>query len=132
MVFTHIPSSLLLVTVAYAPSFPVAAALFLLRESLVEMDVPTRQSYVMALVRPEERAVASGVTQLVRVGAWAVAPVFAGLLMEGVSPALPLVVAAALKITYDVALWRAFRHVRPPEERQHESGGAGTLTVLMW
>jgi hypothetical protein len=117
MVFTHIPSSLLLVTVAYAPSFPVAAALFLLRESLVEMDVPTRQSYVMALVRPEERAVASGVTQLVRVGAWAVAPVFAGLLMEGVSPALPLVVAAALKITYDVALWRAFRHVRPPEER---------------
>lgn len=118
MVFTHIPSSLLLVTVAYAPSFPVAAALFLLRESLVEMDVPTRQSYVMALVRPAERAVASGVTQLVRVGAWAVAPVFAGLLMEGVSTALPLVIAAALKITYDVVLWRSFRHVRPPEERR--------------
>jgi MFS family permease len=62
MVFTHIPSSLLLVTVAYAPSFPVAAVLFLLREALVEMDVPTRQSYVMALVRPEERGLASGVT----------------------------------------------------------------------
>jgi MFS family permease len=118
MVFTHIPSSLLLVTVAYAPSFAVAAALFLLRESLVEMDVPTRQSYVMALVRPEERAVASGVTQLVRVAAWAVAPAFAGVLMEGVSPAMPLVVAAGLKITYDVVLWREFRHVRPPEERQ--------------
>ena len=117
MVFTHIPSSLLLVTVAYAPSFPVAAALFLLRESLVEMDVPTRQSYVMALVRPEERALASGVTHLVRVAAWAVAPGFAGLLMAGVSPALPLVVGAGLKIAYDVALWRAFRHVRPPEER---------------
>jgi len=57
------------------------------------------------------------VTQLVRVAAWAVAPVFAGLLMEAVSPAMPLVVAAALKITYDVVLWRAFRHVRPPEER---------------
>ena len=91
MVFTHIPSSLLLVTVAYAPSFPVAAVLFLLREALVEMDVPTRQSYVMALVRPEERALASGVTLLVRVAAWAVAPAFAGLLMVGVSPAVPLV-----------------------------------------
>jgi MFS family permease len=116
MVFTHIPSSLLLVTVAYAPSFPVAAVLFLLRESLVEMDVPTRQSYVMALVRPEERARASGVTLLVRVGAWAVAPAFAGFLMEDVSPAVPLVAGAALKIAYDLVLWRSFRHVRPPEE----------------
>ena len=117
MVFTHIPSSLLLVTVAYAPSFPVAAALFLLRESLVEMDVPTRQSYVMALVRPEERGIASGVTQLVRVAAWAVAPAFAGALMQGVSLAVPLLVGAGLKIAYDALLWRAFRHVRPPEER---------------
>ena len=57
MVFTHIPSSLLLVTVAFAPSFPVAAVLFLLREGLVEMDVPTRQSYVLAVVEPEERTV---------------------------------------------------------------------------
>jgi predicted MFS family arabinose efflux permease len=94
----------------------VAAALFLLREALVEMDVPTRQSYVMALVRPEERGLASGVTQLVRVAAWAVAPAFAGFLTEDVSPALPLVAGAALKIAYDLALWRAFRHVRPPEE----------------
>lgn len=117
MVFTHIPSSLLLVTVAYAPSFPVAAALFLLRESLVEMDVPTRQSYVMALVRPEERGLASGVTHLVRVGAWAVAPVFAGALMQGVSLAVPLLAGAGLKIAYDLLLWRAFRHVRPPEDR---------------
>src|SRR5262249_28280776 len=77
MVFTHIPSSLLLVTVAFAPSFPIAAALFVLREGLVEMDVPTRQSYVMAVVRAEERTFASGVTHLVRLGAWAVAPAFA-------------------------------------------------------
>jgi predicted MFS family arabinose efflux permease len=116
MVFTHIPSSLLLITVAYAPSFPVAAGLFLLRESLVEMDVPTRQSYVMAVVRPEERTLASGVTHLVRMGAWAVAPAFAGALMSGASLMMPLVIGAAMKIAYDLLLWRAFRHVKPPEE----------------
>jgi MFS family permease len=117
MVFTHIPSSLLLISVAYAPSFPVAAGLFLLREGLVEMDVPTRQSYVMAVVRPEERTLASGVTHLVRMGAWAVAPAFAGVLMNTSSLMVPLVIGAAMKIAYDVLLWRAFRNVRPPEER---------------
>src|SRR5215468_12303813 len=85
MVFTHMPSSLLLITVAWAPSFPVAAVLFLLREGLVEMDVPTRQSYVMAVVRPHERTVASGVTGLVRTAAWAVGPMVAGVFMQGVS-----------------------------------------------
>jgi len=117
MVFTHIPSSLLLVTVAIAPNFPVAALLFVLREGLVEMDVPTRQSYVLAVVRPEERTVASGVTSLVRLAAWAVAPAFAGLFMREGSLAAPLVVGAAMKITYDLLLWRAFRGVRPPEEQ---------------
>ena len=109
MVFTHIPSSLLLATVAWAPSFPVAAALFLLREGLVEMDVPTRQSYVMAVVRPEERTLASGVTNLVRTGGWAVAPSLAGLLMQGTSLAMPLLVGAGMKIAYDVVLYAAFR-----------------------
>jgi predicted MFS family arabinose efflux permease len=117
MVFTHIPSSLLLVTVAFAPSFPVAAVLFVLREGLVEMDVPTRQSYVMAVVRPEERTFASGVTHLVRLCAWAVAPAFAGLLMHGTSLAIPLYVGAAMKIAYDLLLYVAFRAHRPPEER---------------
>jgi MFS family permease len=116
MVFTHIPSSLLLVTVAFAPSFAVAAVLFLLREGLVEMDVPTRQSYVLAVVEPEERTFASGVTNLVRLAAWAVAPAFAGALMNGDSMYLPLVVGAGMKITYDLLLWRAFRKVPPPEE----------------
>lgn len=116
MVFTHVPSSLLLVTVAFAPNFPVAALLFLLREGLVEMDVPTRQSYVMAVVRPEERTVASGVTHVVRLGAWAAGPSFAGLLMQGVALGIPLVVGAGLKISYDVLLYWAFRRVRPPEE----------------
>lgn len=117
MVFTHIPSSLLLATVPFMPTFPIAAALFVLREGLVEMDVPTRQSYVMAVVRPEERAFASGVTHLVRLGGWAVAPGIAGLLMTGGSLAVPLFVGAGMKIIYDLALWRAFRNQRPPEER---------------
>jgi MFS family permease len=117
MVFTHIPSSLLLVTVAYAPTFPIAAALFLLREGLVEMDVPTRQSYVLAVVRPEEATVASGVTSLVRMGAWAVGPVVAGVFMQSASIMTPLVVGAAMKIGYDLLLWNAFRGVKPPEER---------------
>lgn len=116
MVYTHIPSSLLLITVAIAPNFTVAAILFLLREGLVEMDVPTRSSYVLAVVRPEERTMASGITNLVRLSAWAVAPGFAGLLMQTGSVYLPLVIGASMKIAYDLLLWRAFRHVRPPEE----------------
>ena len=116
MVFTHIPSSLLLISVAYAPSFPVAALLFLLREGLVEMDVPTRQSYVMAVVRPEERTVASGVTHLVRMAAWAVAPAFAGTMMKEISLMLPLIIGASMKVSYDLLLWRAFRHLKPLEE----------------
>jgi MFS family permease len=122
MVFTHIPSSLLLATVPFAPSYAVAAVLFLLREGLVEMDVPTRQSYVMAVVRPEERTFASGLTHLVRMAAWAVAPAVAGLLMQGVSLATPLLVCAALKIAYDVALYRACRGTLPPEERDRQAG----------
>ena len=115
MVFTHMPSSLLLMSVGFAPSFPIAAALFLLREGLVEMDVPTRQSYVMAVVRPEERTFASGVTHLVRLGAWAVAPAFAGVFMTG-GLATPLVVGAGMKLLYDGLLYGAFRRMRAPEE----------------
>ena len=116
MVYTHLPSSLLLLTVPFAPSFGVAAALFLLREGLVEMDVPTRQSYVMAIVPPEERTFASGVTNLVRLGGWAVAPAFAGALMQGASLGAPLLVGAGMKILYDLALYLSFAGERPPEE----------------
>ena len=116
MVFTHVPSSLLLMTVPLAPDFVTAALLFLLREGLVEMDVPTRQSYVMAVVRPEERTFASGVTHLVRMGGWAVAPSFAGVLMQYVALGSPLVIGACMKIAYDGLLWLSFRKIRPPEE----------------
>jgi MFS family permease len=116
MVFTHVPSSLLLMTVPFAPDFATAALLFLLREGLVEMDVPTRQSYVMAMVKPEERTFASGVTHLVRLGGWASGPWIAGLLMQGLSLGAPLVAGALMKIGYDVALYRSFRRIKPPEE----------------
>jgi len=116
MVFTHIPSSIFLASVGFAPNFTVAAILFLLREGLVEMDVPTRQSYVMAVVKPEERTFASGATSLVRLGGWAIAPAFAGLIMQGVSLATPLIAGAGLKILYDVLLFRSFRKLKPPEE----------------
>jgi len=116
MVFTHVPSSLLLITVTYAPSFGMAAVLFLLREGLVEMDVPTRQSYVLAVVRPEERLVASGVTHLVRLAGWAAGPVIGGVLMQDVTLGTPFVAAAVMKIAYDMILWTAFRRQRPPEE----------------
>jgi hypothetical protein len=71
----------------------------------------------MAMVRPEERTIASGVTHLTRLGAWAVAPTFAGLFMQGVSQAMPLIVGAGMKMTYDLLLYRAFRHLKPPEEK---------------
>lgn len=116
MVFTHIPSSLALVAVALVPEFWMAALLFLVRELLVEMDVPTRQSYVMAVVRPEERTWASGITSLVRLGGWSVAPFAAGFLMQGVALATPLLIGAGMKIGYDLLLWRSFRELRPPEE----------------
>jgi predicted MFS family arabinose efflux permease len=121
MVFTHIPTSFLLFTIVAMDDFYWAAFFFLLRESLNEMDVPTRQSYVMAVVKPEERLAASGITNLVRSGGWAVSPMIAGVLMQGAGLGVPLVVAGVLKITYDLLLWREFRKVIPPEERQGRS-----------
>jgi MFS family permease len=116
MVFTHLPSSLLLMAVPFAPSLTVAVLLFLLREGLVEMDVPTRQSYLMAVVAEEERTKAAGITNLVRGAAWAVAPVVAGSLMKTVSLSAPLFIGSSLKIGYDLLLYRAFRKLKPPEE----------------
>lgn len=120
MVWTHLPSSLFLIAAPASPSVAIAAALFLTREALVEMDVPTRQSYVMAVVKPTERTFASGVTNVTRNVAWAVGPSFAGVVMQHVALAGPLVIGGTLKIAYDLLLYRAFRHVRPPEEQTTE------------
>lgn len=116
MVFTHIPSSLLLLTLPIAPNFAVAAALFVLREGLSEMDVPTRQSYLMAIVPAHERAWASGFTQLARAAGRMVAPLLAGAAMQGGALWLPLAAGASIKIAYDLLLWRSFRRLKPPEE----------------
>jgi predicted MFS family arabinose efflux permease len=117
MVWTHVPSSLLLFTIVATGDFAWAAFFFLLRESLNEMDVPTRQSYLMAVVRPDERLAAAGVTNLVRCGGWAIAPMIGGVLMQTAGLGVPLMVAAVTKIAYDIGLWREFRRVKPPEER---------------
>jgi len=116
MVFTHIPSSLFLIAVPFAPSLGLAAVLFLAREALVEMDVPTRQSFILAVVRPEERAFASGMTTLTRNVAYAAAPVGAGYAMSGLALASPLFLGAGTKIAYDLLLYSSFRHLKPPEE----------------
>jgi MFS family permease len=116
MIYTHVPSCLLLFTIVASTDFTFAAFFFLLREGLNEMDVPTRQSYVMAVVRPEERLAAAGITALVRSVGWAAAPMLAGVMMESVGLGLPLIVAGFTKLGYDFLLWREFRRVKPPEE----------------
>jgi MFS family permease len=125
MVWTHLPSSLFLIAAPASPNAAIAAGLFLAREALVEMDVPTRQSYVMAVVAPAERTFASGVTNVTRNVAWAVGPSVAGAVMQHVALAGPLVIGGVLKIGYDLLLYRAFRHIRPPEEELAHHTRAG-------
>jgi len=116
MVFTHLPSSLLLIAVPFAPSAKVAILLFFAREALVEMDVPTRQSYVAALVAPTERSFASAVTNVARNVCWAIGSVIAGVLMQDLAFSAPLIVGGSTKITYDLLLYKSFRRVKAPEE----------------
>ena len=117
MVFTHLPSSLLLIAVPFVPSVKIAVVLFLMRESLVEMDVPTRQSYLAAMVKPHERSYASAITNLTRTVSWAAASSVAGAIMQTLAFGAPLVLGGSCKIVYDVLLFRGFRHLKPPEER---------------
>ena len=111
MVFTHLPSNLLLAAVPFAPTLHLAIALLLLRFSISQMDVPTRQSYTMAVVAPDERAAAAGTTGIARTVGAAVAPLAAGPLYASAGlSGLPFVIAGGLKVLYDLALWRGFRH----------------------
>ncbi len=118
MVFTHLPSNVLLMLVPLMPNLPLAIAVFLLRFSISQMDVPTRQSYTMAMVEPEERSAASGVTGVARTTGASLAPIFTGILFS--NPALlslPFLISGSLKIIYDLILYRSFQAHRPPEER---------------
>jgi MFS family permease len=117
MVFTHIPSNVLLILVPLMPTLPLAIATLLLRFSISQMDVPTRQSYTMAVVSPDERSAASGVTAIARSVGAAISPALTGLLFS--IPVLfntPFFLSGGLKIVYDLLLYREFRAVKPPEE----------------
>lgn len=116
MVFTHIASNILLILVAFAPTFPIALGLYLARMSLSQMDVPTRQSYIVAIVREEERTVAAGITNTSRNVAQAVSPSITGVIIQSLWLSAPFVVGGLLKIAYDLGLYVNFRKIKPPEE----------------
>ena len=125
MVFTHIPSNILLLLVPLMPNAPLAIAVLLLRFSISQMDVPTRQSYTMAVVSPEERSAAAGITGIARTIGASLAPVIAGpLLADAALLGVPFFISGGLKIAYDLLLYRSFRKHRPPEEAadSHSTG----------
>jgi MFS family permease len=126
MVFTHIPSNILLILVPWMPNLPLAIAVLLLRFSISQMDVPTRQSYTLAVVAPDERSAAAGITGIARTLGAALAPVFAGLMIG--NPFLlnaPFFVAGGLKIVYDLTLYRSFQTLKPPEEMSGQPRAMG-------
>jgi MFS family permease len=118
MVFTHIPSNILLFLVPLMPTFSLAIGVLLARFSISQMDVPTRQSYLMAVVDPNERSAAAGVTGIARSVGASFSPIITGpLLANAALMGLPFFIAGTLKIIYDVLLYRGFRELKPPEER---------------
>lgn len=117
MVFTHIPSSIFLIAAAFSPNLILVLALLLVRAALSQMDVPTRTSYVMAVVTPGERTAAASITAVPRSLASSLSPALAGVLLAMPFSGLPLVVCGLLKIAYDLALLFSFQHVKPPEEK---------------
>ena len=119
MVFTHIPSNILLILVPLMPNLPLAIAMLLLRFSISQMDVPTRQSYTMAVVNPDERSAAAGITGIARTTGASLAPVFTGpLLAHAALLSVPFFLSGGLKIVYDLLLYRSFRAIKPPEEKE--------------
>ena len=117
MVFTHLPSNVLLMLVPLMPNLPLAAAALLARFAISQMDVPTRQSYTMAIVAPDERSAAAGVTGIARSLGVAASPLIAGPLFATAALAsAPFLISGGLKVVYDLLLYRSFRRLRPPEE----------------
>jgi len=117
MVFTHIPSNILLILVPLMPNLPLAIAVLLMRFSISQMDVPTRQSYTMAVVAPDERSAAAGITGIARTTGASLSPVITGpLLANAALLSFPFFISGGLKIIYDLMLYRNFKAVKPPEE----------------
>jgi len=116
MVYTHIPSNIFLILVAFAPSLPLAIGLYLARMSLSQMDVPTRQSYLMAVVNENERIAAAGITNTSRNIAQAVSPSLAGVIISSLALSAPFIIGGVLKIVYDIGILLNFRRIKPPEE----------------
>jgi MFS family permease len=121
MVFTHLPSNVLLGAIAFAPNEGVAIALLLSRFALSQMDVPARQSYTVAVVDPEERTAAAMFTNTSRAAAQAASPTISGPAVSAAGSGIPFVIGAGLKIVYDILLYRSFRAVRTPEEQNRAS-----------
>ena len=117
MVFSHVPSNVFLIAVAFAPTALIAVALLLCRQSLSQMDVPTRQSYVMAIVDEPDRTPAAGFTSTTRTVTSSISPSIAGYALENLWMGVPLVAAGTLKLLYDGLIYVSFRSVHPPEER---------------
>ena len=128
MVFTHLPSNVLLLLVPLMPSAELAVAVLLVRFSLSQLDVPTRQSYTMAIVPPAERAAAAGIFSVARNAAAAIAPALAGITLAVPTLGLPFILAGGLKIAYDLTIFAVFRGVQPPEERARSTARAATST----
>ena len=118
MVFTHIPSNILIILVAVAPSLPVAIAFYLIRMALSQMDVPTRQSYIVAVVNEEERTAAAGITNISRNISQAISPSLTGIIINTFTLSSPFIIGGLLKIAYDIALYVNFRKIKPPEEEK--------------
>ena len=119
MVFTHIPSNILLILVPLMPNLPLAITVLLMRFSISQMDVPTRQSYTMAVVAPDERSAAAGITGIARTTGSSLSPIVAGPLLGNASLlSVPFFISGGLKIIYDLLLYRSFRATKPPEEKR--------------
>jgi MFS family permease len=122
MVFTHLPANVLIILVAFAPTLPIAAILYLIRMALSQMDVPTRQSYIVSVVKDEERTAATGITNISRNISQALSPSLAGYIIQSLSLFFaPFLIGGVLKVIYDIALYFSFRNIKPQQEE--EDGG---------
>ena len=118
MVFTHIPANIIIILLAFAPTLPIAITLYLVRMTLSQMDVPTRQSYIVAVVSEQERTTAAGITNISRNITQSISPSLTGIIIHTFTLSAPFIIGGMLKIAYDIALYGNFRKIKPSEEKQ--------------